>query len=196
MPYQPQPGAESESGFTLVELMVVLLIIAVLLAIAIPTWIRASDTANARSTQENLRNALSAELINFSSTQAFAGNLAGDEPSLTWQSGTLPAAAKGGRVVSVVLYDENPSGGLLHATTPPTSTDPEGVMLVGFGRDDNCYAVYQSSDPTAQFTAYAQYPADASNGCAAPAAPTSTPASGHAVDNPTTQSSTAWYQSF
>ncbi|MDE3206718.1 MAG: prepilin-type N-terminal cleavage/methylation domain-containing protein, partial [Acidobacteriota bacterium] len=40
-----------EEGFTLIELMVVVLIIAILLAIAIPTFLGARNGANARAAQ-------------------------------------------------------------------------------------------------------------------------------------------------
>ncbi len=49
-----------EEGFTLIELMVVVLIIAILIAIAIPTFLGAQNRARDRGAQSNLRNALSA----------------------------------------------------------------------------------------------------------------------------------------
>ena len=51
---------ESEEGFTLIELMVVVLIIAILIAIAIPTFLGAQNRARDRAAQSDLRNALSA----------------------------------------------------------------------------------------------------------------------------------------
>ena len=47
-----------EDGFTLIELMVVVLIIAILIAIAIPTFLGAQDRARDRGAQSDLRNAV------------------------------------------------------------------------------------------------------------------------------------------
>ena len=52
---------DREEGFTLIELMVVVLIIAILIAIAIPTFLGARKRAQDRAAQSNLRNALTAE---------------------------------------------------------------------------------------------------------------------------------------
>src|SRR6058998_1668152 len=65
---------EDEEGFTLIELMVVVLIIAILLAIAIPTYLGARQRANSRATQSNLRNALTNELVVYSDNQGFSGD--------------------------------------------------------------------------------------------------------------------------
>ena len=51
-------GEAAEAGFTLIELMVVLLIIAILLAIAIPTFLGVANSAGDRAAQSNLTNAL------------------------------------------------------------------------------------------------------------------------------------------
>jgi type IV pilus assembly protein PilA len=48
----------AESGFTLIELMVVLLIMAILLAIAIPTFLGVKSSAQDRSAQSDLTNAI------------------------------------------------------------------------------------------------------------------------------------------
>src|SRR3954462_4343507 len=51
---------KEDEGFTLIELMVVVLIIAILIAIAIPTFLGAQDRARDRGAQSDLRNALTA----------------------------------------------------------------------------------------------------------------------------------------
>ena len=49
---------DDERGFTLIELMVVVLIIAILIAIAIPTFLGAKSRAQDKASQSSLRNAL------------------------------------------------------------------------------------------------------------------------------------------
>jgi type IV pilus assembly protein PilA len=62
---------EDEDGFTLIELMVVVLIIAILIAIAIPTFLGARQKAQDRAAQSNLRNALTAEKVYYTDVQVY-----------------------------------------------------------------------------------------------------------------------------
>ena len=62
---------DDERGFTLIELMVVVLIIAILIAIAIPTFLGARDRAQDRSAQSNARNALTAAKTVYSDNQTY-----------------------------------------------------------------------------------------------------------------------------
>ena len=93
----------NEEGFTLIELMVVVLIIAILIAIAIPTFLGARQRANNRAAQSSLRNALTAAKTLFTDnndyTAATAGAVSAVEPSLTFVDNAT--ASTGPKVVSV-----------------------------------------------------------------------------------------------
>ena len=78
---------DDERGFTLIELMVVVLIIAILIAIAIPTFLGARSRAQDRAAQSNLRNALTAEKTFYTDRQAYSqtpSDLSAIEPSLSY----------------------------------------------------------------------------------------------------------------
>ncbi|MHB8317897.1 MAG: type IV pilin protein [Acidimicrobiales bacterium] len=114
----------AESGFTLIELMVVLLIMAILLAIAIPTFLGVQGGAQDRAAQSNLTTA-------FTSAKAFYANngstyspaapatgllsaLISQEPELTFTTGSasnanlnLISVAIGSNGNTLVLADQS-----------------------------------------------------------------------------------------
>jgi type IV pilus assembly protein PilA len=68
-----------QRGFTLIELMVVVLIIAILIAIAIPTFLGARARAQDRAAQSNLRNALAAEKTDYTDHQTYVATAGAPE---------------------------------------------------------------------------------------------------------------------
>src|SRR5688572_21150796 len=73
--------------------MVVVLIIAILIAIAIPTFLGARTRAQDRQAQSNLRNAFAAEKVVYTDDQAYTETdtaLTAVEPSLSYVAGTTP----------------------------------------------------------------------------------------------------------
>ena len=90
-----------ERGFTLIELMVVVVVIAVLLAIAIPTFLGAKDRANAASAKSRAVQAMKTQKTIFADGRGYEPDpvkLTQAEPSLefrTLAAGDVPSEVQG-----------------------------------------------------------------------------------------------------
>ncbi len=137
----------AEEGFTLIELMVVLLIIAILLAIAIPTFLGVTASANDRATQANLTSAAEELRVfydnsgqSFSSvdtplvtTAAATASLTTAIPAYGWTQGTFAGSG--------VCNSGARSNCLSFATLDVGSVrDDQGIALAAYSKGtDTCW---------------------------------------------------------
>lgn len=116
-------GPPDERGFTLIELMVAVMIIAVLLAVAIPSFLGAQRRASDRAAQSDLRNAVTAAKVVATGsggemTGVTIATLGAEEGAITFgpvgnravvgvvkSTGATPVGS-----TAVLLYKESPSG--------------------------------------------------------------------------------------
>jgi type IV pilus assembly protein PilA len=127
--------AGTEAGFTLIELMVVLLIIAILLAIAIPTFLGVTSSANDRAAQSNLTNGLTEATAQYQNAgQTYSGvsaSLSSSAPEYTWNASSTACTTSTPNCISVEPYDVS------------TANDEQGVVLAAMSKAGTCWWVAQ-----------------------------------------------------
>jgi type IV pilus assembly protein PilA len=135
--FEARAGAAStggDAGFTLIELMVVLLILAILLAIAIPTFLGVTKSANDRASQSNLNTALLNAKARYQTSGQTYGSL----------------ATAGSNAAALVPILSSAEGALSFTTTNSTaqsvisvsaSTDGSGIVLAAYSKSGNCFYV-------------------------------------------------------
>lgn len=118
--------SREEWGFTLVELMVVVLIIAILIAIAIPTFMGFRDRANEAAAKSSATLAIKVAK-SLTEEDSYApvtlGALTATEPSLTFVLGSVPSTG------SLVVSQEVPDA--LQRT----------FVLAVYSQSQNCYFI-------------------------------------------------------
>ena len=123
-----------EGGFTLIELMVVVMIIAILLGIAIPAFLGAKSRAQDTASKSNLRNALGAAQTRFSDQQVFEAvgpivtGLGTDEPSLTFKDGSVLGAGNSTAPKEISVDTVDSGNGVL-----------DEIFLASYSKSGTCY---------------------------------------------------------
>ncbi|HLG01562.1 MAG TPA: type II secretion system protein [Acidimicrobiia bacterium] len=139
---------DRDEGFTLIELMVVVLIIAILVAIAVPTFLGARTRSQQKAAQSGARNTLVAAKVKFTDTQTYVGlttaNLAAIEKDLSF----VTTDSTGPKVASI-------------------NVDANGHFFAAVrAADDSCYMVKDNQSSTGDGTTYWKLAGPvAANGC-------------------------------
>ncbi|NPV59089.1 MAG: prepilin-type N-terminal cleavage/methylation domain-containing protein [Actinobacteria bacterium] len=82
-----------QEGFTLIELMIVILIIGILVGIAVPVFLSARSSAQRRTCESNMRTIKSAANVYASTHELYPTSLAALIPSFIEKEPTCPAGS-------------------------------------------------------------------------------------------------------
>jgi type IV pilus assembly protein PilA len=154
---------QDETGFTLIELMVVVLIMGILMAIAIPTFLSTQGSANDSSAKSNVTNVLTSEKAYFEDNtvylDAFKGGTGNSlDPNMPWE-GTQDTAPTTGLIVA--------EAGTIAAAGITVGATGSGILIMDQSKSGACFYVFDNeATASAPILGYAQ--TNTSTACAAP----------------------------
>jgi len=130
----------AEAGFTLIEMMVVVLVIGLMIAIALPTFLGARKRAQDRAIQTNMRSGLAAALAYYTEAQDWDGfdavQATTEEPRIDWVDTGPPVSGETAIVVhagqQLLLVGQSGSGTyfcLAQVATNPATIQGSGAAF-------------------------------------------------------------------
>jgi type IV pilus assembly protein PilA len=158
-----QDRRHDEKGFTLIELMVVVLIMGILMAIAVPTFLSTRGSATDAAAKSNATNAYTNEKSYYSGGQLFvtantAGTGATLDNTLPWGQtlGTVDAVAQGtvAATSAIIVLAESTSGDCFYIQDNETGS----AAYVGYAETKGASAATPCAQPTGTFTLLAAAP--------------------------------------
>ena len=160
---------KDDEGFTLIELMVVVLIIAILIAIAIPTFLGARRRAQDRAAQSSLRNTVTAAKAIFTDEETYSNvtdtELAAGEPALDFDEAAsddpvevIMLVAAGDRFVATT-YSKSGKCWYVQDITGPANTTNAGTRWAVNEGTSSC----SSGEPVATSALWQRNPSDATD---------------------------------
>jgi type IV pilus assembly protein PilA len=155
---------QSEEGFTLIELMVVVLIMGILMAIAIPTFLATQGSAHDAAAKSNATNAFTNEKAYYADNQAFSTSGSTLDDSLPWGTGpnTVQVYANTGGT-SLLIAAESKSGDCYYIADTETGSNAYIGYAVSSGAGSSCAlttAPVLSAAPTSGAASAATVPSD------------------------------------
>jgi type IV pilus assembly protein PilA len=129
-----------EEGFTLIELMVVVLIMGILMAIAIPTFLSTRGSANDAAAKSNATNVFTNEKAYYSSNIQFLNATTAEEGATLDDS--LPWGTGPGQVSAVVT------------TAPATAPTDNALVISALSKSGNCFYILDVEQSNAATIAY------------------------------------------
>jgi len=136
----------SNKGFSLIELLVVVAVILVIAAIAVPNYLKSKMRANEASSVQSLRNISTAELIYSTTygiefsvllTQLSGNGINPDQNNAGLIDSALASGTKSGYIFSYIPLLTDPQG---HTTTYSLNADPQSPSTgqLHFYTDQSC----------------------------------------------------------